>query len=72
MQVKAPLSGRRRYWQAMLLANLVRQRKIRAWMAGETPYCDCVSDKDFIIRELERAYAAGVRDGRALAKEAGV
>ena len=59
------LTGERRCRQACKLAQMRANRRFRDFMAGRLPYLECSNPEPEIIRELDRAYAAGIADARA-------
>lgn len=52
-----------RYRQAVTKARILGRRQIRQMVAGERDCVECTGDmeREFIIREIERAYEAGRR-----------
>jgi hypothetical protein len=59
------LSGEQRYRQALIKAGIVARRELRRFLAGELDYLPGHRDREFIIAEIDRAYRAGVSDGKA-------
>lgn len=58
------LTAEQRYRQALAKTRLRDERACRAFMAGEVAILDLSGERENIIAELERAYRAGLEDGR--------
>jgi hypothetical protein len=59
------LTGRQRYRQACLKARIRGQRNLRLFLANKIDSLPGTNEQGAIIDELERAYAAGFKDGVA-------
>ena len=59
------LTGQQRYQRACLKAARLGRINLKKWMSGEIPYLPSNNPTPFIIKELERAYEAGIADGKA-------
>lgn len=61
------LTGEQRYWQAVKKAGMIHDRDMRAFLAGGGEHLECAGDREraLLIKEFDRAFAAGVAYGRA-------
>ena len=59
------LTGQHRYRQACLKATILGRISMKKWLSGEIPYLPSNDPTPFLIKELERAYEAGIEDGKA-------
>lgn len=57
------LTAEQRYRQAEIKTRLEHERAIRAFMRGDIDIID-VCERANLIAEIERAYQAGLQDGR--------
>lgn len=59
------LTAEQRYWQARAKQRIAIARQVRDFVAGRLRIVAGFDDRTIMIDALARAYAAGLRDGRA-------